>query len=431
MDDIVTDDILIDDVPEDDEIVDDPDETYKTPQDRPDIDTSSGGVEVPTPKRPHVYELKREVLRTKLSQLYEYLHIEGGNIDLIDLDRFKLERNTKTGVSMLKFFNGKDWLNLTNQRNGEFLAENSLKQKFGGLNAMKAILGVDEIPELDKTIAAAVKLRKKLPTVREIENIPLQDLSTLVNDVHVLTKEASQNTDLDIREFLGIDAALQRIKGEIVNNTSKITEIDRHIKREQDKLKEADEDQKTRIKDRIKKLKDERNVRLEISVQYRDELQTQVARIKQTIEKILDSDTSLAEKLRILFREQGITLMAIITAIGMIISTIVVTVTGGGGSGTGGETSKPPKDENKLKKWAKDVLQRLANALKRLAGKAAAALPGIIGSVIGAVLNYLSKAVGFLAKNTWAVIVFIAGIIGYWIYEKVVSSSSSKHRHKN
>ena len=139
----------------------------------------------------------------------------------------------------------------------------------------------------------------------------------------------------------------------------------------------------------------------------------------------MDSDTSLAEKLRILFREQGITLMAIITAIGMIISTIVVAVTGGGGSGTGG--GKPPKDQNKLKKGVKDVLQSLANALQRLAGKAAAALPGIIGSIIGAVLNYLSKAVGFLAKNTWAVVVFIAGIIGYWIYEKVVSSSSHKN----
>ena len=40
-----------------------------------------------------------------------------------------------------------------------------------------------------------------------------------------------------MREFLGIDAALQRIKGEIVNHTSKITDIDRHIKREQGKLK--------------------------------------------------------------------------------------------------------------------------------------------------------------------------------------------------
>ena len=142
-------------------------------------------------------------------------------------------------------------MDLNDKRTGKFLTENSLKNKFGGLDAMKAILSVNEIPELDKTTAAAVKLRKELPTVREIENIPLQDLSTVANDVHILTKEASQITELDIREFLGIDAALQRIKGEIVNNTSKITDIDRHIKREEDKLKEADEDQKTKIKDRI------------------------------------------------------------------------------------------------------------------------------------------------------------------------------------
>ena len=83
-----------------------------------------------------------------------------------------------------------------------------------------------------------------------------------------------KHTDLDMREFLGIDAALQRIKGEIVNNTSKITMTDQHIQHEQDKLKEADisEDQKRRINDDLKKLNDERSVRLEISVQYRDEL---------------------------------------------------------------------------------------------------------------------------------------------------------------
>ena len=82
----------------------------------------------------------------------------------------------------------------------------------------------------------------------------------------------------------------------------------------------------------------------------------------------------------------------------------------------------PQKIKMKLKKSVKDVLQCLANALKRLAGKAAVALPGIIGSVIGAVLNYLLKAIGFFAKNTWPVIVFITGIIGYWIYDKVAVS---------
>ena len=52
--------------------------------------------------------------------------------------------------------------------------------------------------------------------------------------------------------------------------------------------------------------------------------------------------------------------------------------------------------------WFKDKLKRLSDALKRLAGKAVAALPGIIGSVFGAVLNFLAKAAGFAATHVWA-----------------------------
>ena len=144
----------------------------------------------------------------------------------------------------------------------------------------------------------------------------------------------------------------------------------------------------------------------------KEELRSQISRIKETISKILDSDTSLAEKLRILFREQGITLAAILTAIGMIISTIVVSLTGGGGAASG----SPPKDKNKLVEWFKDKLKRLANALKSLAGKAIAALPGIIGSVLGAILNFLAKAVGFAATHVWAFLVFVVGAVGAWLY---------------
>ena len=58
-----------------------------------------------------------------------------------------------------------------------------------------------------------------------MESIPLMDLSSLVEDIHVNTREASQNTDLVMREFLGVDKALQSIQGELLNNTSKLTEI--------------------------------------------------------------------------------------------------------------------------------------------------------------------------------------------------------------
>ena len=41
-----------------------------------------------------------------------------------------------------------------------------------------------------------------------MESIPLMEHSSLVEDIHVKTPEVSQNTELDMREFSGIDKAL-------------------------------------------------------------------------------------------------------------------------------------------------------------------------------------------------------------------------------
>ena len=177
------------------------------------------------------------------------------------------------------------------------------------------------------------------------------------------------------------------------------------------------EEQKELYQNRLQDLKEERQARLEFLSQNRKDLQTQVARIKQTIEKILDSDTSLGEKIRTLFREQGITIFSVLTAVSMIISTIILAVTGGGGV-----SGSPPKDEGEFRKWLKKQLNRLANALKRLAGKAVAALPSIIGSVVGVILSFLSKTVDFLAQHTWALIVFAVGLMGAWLIQRVQSA---------
>ena len=45
-----------------------------------------------------------------------------------------------------------------------------------------------------------------------------------------------------MREFLGIDNDLQTIQDELVNNTSKLTEINERIKKESKKLKEVEND---------------------------------------------------------------------------------------------------------------------------------------------------------------------------------------------
>ena len=74
-----------------------------------------------------------------------------------------------------------------------------------------------------------------------------------------------------------------------------------------------------RVKDRIAALKEERGVRLELASQNKKALQTQVARIKQTLEAVIDSDTTLGGKMKTLFWEQGITIASILTAFGLLI----------------------------------------------------------------------------------------------------------------
>ena len=109
-----------------------------------------------------------------------------GDPDLANIDRFMIKKYSKTGNTDLLFLDGnKHWQSLTNKRTGE----------------------------------VATKFRRELRTDSEMESIPLQELSSLVEDIHVETREASQNTDLDMWEFLGIDKTLQSIQGELLNNT--------------------------------------------------------------------------------------------------------------------------------------------------------------------------------------------------------------------
>ena len=156
-----------------------------------------------------------------------------GNPDLIDLDRFRLTTDPKKGAAIFEFYNGNDrWVPLTKQT-GELFAPKTLKDRFSGVSAMKNFLGTDTLPVLERSVQAATKLTRDLPMDLVMESIPLKELSSLAKEIHFKTREASQNTDLlDMREILGIDKALQSIQVELVNNTSKLTEINKGIQRD-------------------------------------------------------------------------------------------------------------------------------------------------------------------------------------------------------
>lgn len=75
---------------------------------------------------------------------------------------------------------------------------------------MKHFQGIDEILTLlEQSFKAATKLKGELPIDTELESVSLMELSPLAEDIYSKTQESSQNTDLDIKEFSGIEKAFQ------------------------------------------------------------------------------------------------------------------------------------------------------------------------------------------------------------------------------
>ena len=132
----------------------------------------------------------------------------------------------------------------------------------------------------------------------------------------------------------------------------------------------------------------------------------QITSFKETIAKVLDKDTSSAEKIRTLFRERGITIASVLTSIGVLVEALLP---GGGGNVAGGEP--PLKDEKGVKEWLRNKLKALASLLGRLGVKAAEVLLGIIGAIISWIFNRAGEVVGWVSQNLWALVVGIRGLL--------------------
>ena len=283
---------------------------------------------------------------------------------------------------------------------------------------------------------------KTLPS--NLDNIELEDLPGIADSARQSAEQVDSTlTTIDDqpidtvwvtqarRELAGLEKAMMGMRDELANNLEKLTSIDdrkseveRHLAREHRKLTETDDtEMKREIRDRSRKLESvlsdielEKQARLEALSTNRATLRSQINRIHETFRRLLHEDTTLAERIRTLFREQGIAIASILTAIGMAISTLVLALTGGGGSAPV-PAPKPP-DKSGLKECEKH-LQALGRTLANLAGKAAVALPGIIGSIVSWLLSTLGKTATWLAENLWALVIAVGTLLlvaaGDWL----------------
>ena len=240
------------------------------------------------------------------------------------------------------------------------------------------------------------KVAEELPSESDItgaDDIELQEISGKASGIISQINNQTQTDDLlenPLRELLGLDKQLRSIRGSLKVEVAKKVQLEDHIAIERRKLEEFrkypgeyDDAMREDITKRIDALNDELATRQESIDLLKGRLKSQITSFKETISKVLDKDTSLAEKIRTLFREQGITIASILTAIGMAIRVLVEALLPGGGGGAAASGSEsPPKDEKGSKEWIRNKLKALASLLGKLGIKAAEALPGIIGGII-------------------------------------------------
>ena len=159
-------------------------ENYSTPNSSRVDETSF--MERATTEATSILPLNQKVKRDKLAALYRHLNVTG-NLNLINLDRFKLATDPKKELTIFEFYNGDRWVPLTKQT-GKFFAPRTLRDRFSGVNTKKDFLGINRKPPLlEKSFSAATKIKAALPTELEMESIPPIELPSLVEDIHVKT----------------------------------------------------------------------------------------------------------------------------------------------------------------------------------------------------------------------------------------------------
>ena len=176
-----------------------------------------------------------------------------------------------------------------------------------------------------------------------------------------------------------MDKQLRMIKGSLKVAIAKRVYLKARIEHEERKLNEIQDptysdDQRNMIEDRIMRLRDEldeRNKEIDI---LKGEASKKINQIKESITKFLDKEMgTLGERIRTLFKEQGITIVSILTAVGMAIDVLIEALLGSltvsTATTTSGSTSGGYGKGGGAREWIKNKLKALSQLPGKLADK--------------------------------------------------------------
>ena len=283
--------------------------------------------------------------------------------------------------------------------------------------AREAVMKLNE--NLDKRSRAIESSSATNAEAIEMIEVTSKDIDGLEQETSFI-EPTERDKLLPLRELEGLDKQLRTIKGSLKVAIAKRIDLEGRIKHEERKLNEIQDPihsdyQRKMVEDRINKLRGELTERNEEIDILKGEASKQINQIRGSITKFLDKEIgTLGERIRTLFKEQGITIVSILTAIGMAIGVLVEALLGGPTVSTTTSGSSPADGGDKkggAREWIKNKLKALSQLLGKLSAKVAQALPGIIGSIISWILNRAKEVIGWLSQNLWALITGVGVLI--------------------
>ena len=293
--------------------------------DRGEQETSFGGESQRT-------KLMKDYVRDLYKRLSENI---GETPELLHYDYFKLESGELYYRGSRKPLTTKGVLKSVGMI-ADILGKNRLHRL--GFNIPVGPLTARQAVMLNK---AAEELHSE-SDITKVDDIELQGIAEkalgIISQIKDVQTDTEDLLEHPLQELLGLDKQLRSIRGSLKVEIAKKVELEEHINKERQKLEEFweylgvyDDAMKEDINKRIDALNDELATRQESIDLLKGRLKNQITSFKETIPKVLDKDTSLAEKIRTLFGEQGITIASILTAIGMAIRVLVEALLPGGG----------------------------------------------------------------------------------------------------
>ena len=222
------------------------------------------------------------------------------------------------------------------------------------------------VDEIDDNTKQFVSVLNELPmSENNQDNIMLQDIinkNEIATDNSIKLIETSlteigieastQTGGLSLKELEGPDRELRMISGSLRSAIAKSMAKQVDIDKEKRKLEEMTNDetysdeQREEVRARLQRFQDKQKAINDQIRILKGRYSNQIYQIRESIMKFLDKETgTLGERIGTLFKEQGITIFSILTALGMTLAVLIEALLGGPSTSTPTSESTTTSDK--------------------------------------------------------------------------------------